>query len=50
MNKKEQKSLADSLQIFLDESEQMWKDGAPHAQIVGFLQGTVKTIINHLED
>jgi len=50
MNKNESTALAKSLQIFLDESEQMWKDGKPHAQIVGYLQGTVKTVISYLED
>jgi hypothetical protein len=50
MNKIEKTSLANSLQVFLDESEQMWKEGKPHAQIVGFLQGTVKNIISHLEN
>ena len=50
MNKTEKIALANSLQTFLDESEQMWKEGKPHAQIVGFLQGTVKNIISHLEN
>ena len=50
MNRKEKEALVDSLQVFLDESEKMWKDGIPHAQIVGFLQGTVKTAISHLKD
>jgi hypothetical protein len=50
MNNIEKISLANSLQIFLDESEQMWKEGKPHAQIVGFLQGTIKTVIVVLED
>jgi len=50
MNKKEQESFAKSLQIFLDESEQMWKEGKPHAQIVGYLQATIKTVISVLEE
>jgi predicted membrane protein len=50
MNKKEKEALVNSLQVFLDESERMWKEGKPHAQIVGYLQGTVKTVINHLKD
>ena len=50
MNKTEKIALANSLQVFLDESEKMWKEGKPHAQIVGFLQGTVKTIISVLEE
>jgi hypothetical protein len=50
MNKTEKTALANSLQTFLDESEKMWEEGKPHAQIVGYLQGTVKTVINHLKD
>jgi hypothetical protein len=50
MNNIKKIALAISLQMFLDESEKMWKDGKPHAQIVGFLQGTVKTTINHLKN
>ena len=50
MNKTEKTALANSLQVFLDESEKMWKEGKPHAQIVGYLQGTVKTVISYLED
>ena len=50
MNKTEKTALVNSLQVFLDESEKMWKEGKPHAQIVGYLQGTVKTIISVLEE
>jgi len=50
MNKKEQKLLVEELRGFLDKSEEMWKDGKPHAQIVGFLQGTIKMVVNHLKD
>lgn len=50
MNNQEKTALANSLQVFLDESEKMWKEGKPHAQIVGYLQGTVKTAIDHLKD
>lgn len=50
MNNQEKTTLANSLQTFLDESEKMWNDGKPHAQIVGFLQGTVKTAISVLKD
>ena len=49
MNNTEKTALVNSLQVFLDESEKMWKEGKPHAQIVGFLQRTVKTIISVLE-
>jgi len=50
MNKTEKTALANSLQVFLDESEKMWKEGKPHAQIIGYLQGTVKTTISVLEE
>ena len=50
MNNIEKIALANSLQMFLDESQRMWIEGKPHAQIIGYLQGTVKTAILHLED
>ena len=33
----------------LDTTEQMWNNKESHAQIVGYLQGTVKGVISHLE-
>ena len=50
MSNKEKIALANSLQVFLNESEKMWEEDKPHAQIIGYLQGTVKTAILHLED
>ena len=50
MNNIEKIALANSLQMFLDESQSMFIEGKPHAQIIGYLQGTVKTAILHLED
>ena len=50
MKNREKTALANSLQMFLDESEKMWMQGVPPAQIVGFLQGTVKSVIRDLED
>ena len=50
MNKKEKQFIINYLQKNLDESEKMWDEGKPHAQIVGYLQGTIKTLINSLEE
>lgn len=49
MTKTEMKSLKKALEKFLNESERMWNEKKPHAQIVGFLQGTIKETIYHLE-
>tara|TARA_R110000803_G_scaffold1349_5_gene4438 strand:+ start:667 stop:837 length:171 start_codon:yes stop_codon:yes gene_type:complete len=49
MNKLEQSTLADALQMYLDESQRMFVEGMSHAQIIGYLQGTVKTAILHLD-
>jgi len=43
------KALVELLQTQLAESDKMWDDKVSHAQIVGYLQGTVKGVINHLE-
>jgi hypothetical protein len=48
MNKLEQNTLADALQMYLDESQRMFVEGMPHAMVIGYLQGTVKTAILHL--
>ena len=49
MKEYEIKVLIEALTKNLNESEQMWNDNLPHAQIVGYLQGTIKGIISHLE-
>jgi hypothetical protein len=41
--------LIKTLQNHLYTSDEMWKDRVSHAEIVGYLQGTVKGIIGHLE-
>jgi hypothetical protein len=48
MTKKEQKILAESLQTQLNRAEQMWIDGHSHACIIGWLQGTIKGVIEEL--
>ena len=50
MNKKEKQFIINYLQKNLDESEKMWDEKTPRAQIVGFLQGTIKSLINSLEE
>ncbi len=50
MKKSEQKAVAATLQMYLDESQRMFVEGMPHAQIIGYLQGTVKTAILHLDE
>ena len=50
MNKKKQQVLAEVLEAELAASEQMWKEGKPHAYIVGYLQGLIKTTIKELKD
>jgi len=50
MNKKEKQFIINYLQKNLDESEKMWGEDKPRAQIVGFLQGTIKSLINSLEE
>lgn len=49
MKKDEIEVLIKTLHNHLHTSDEMWKDQVSHAQIVGFLQGTIKGIIGHLE-
>ena len=49
MDKKMEKFIINYLQKNLDESEKMWGEDKPRAQIVGFLQGTIKSLIHSLE-
>ena len=50
MDKKIEKLIINYLQKNLDESEKMWNDETSRAQIVGYLQGTIKALINSLEE
>jgi hypothetical protein len=50
MNQKEKQFIINYLQKNLDESEKMWNEELPRAQIIGFLQGTIKSLINSLEE
>lgn len=49
MKEYEIKVLIETLRKQLTETEKMWNDKESHAMIVGYLQGTVKGIISHLE-
>jgi hypothetical protein len=50
MNKTEIKVIIETLKIQLDVTERMWNDKESHATIVGYLQGTIKGVISHLEN
>jgi hypothetical protein len=49
MNKYEIEVLKETLEKQLIEVQKMWDNKEPHAMIVGYLQGTVKGVISHLE-
>jgi hypothetical protein len=41
--------VIDALVKNLNESEKMWEEKEPHATIIGYLQGTIKGVVNVLE-
>ncbi len=49
MNKYEIEVVIETLRKQLTETEKMWNDKESHAMIVGYLTGTVKGVISHLE-
>jgi hypothetical protein len=49
MNKTEIETLINALQKQLNTTEEMWNNKENHAVIVGYLQGTIKGVIGHLE-
>ena len=49
MDKKMEKFIIKYLQKNLDESEKMWEEKESNAKIIGFLQGTIKSLIQSLE-
>ena len=49
MDKKMEKFIINYLKKNLDESEKMWDEKEPHAKIIGYLQGTIKSLIQSLE-
>lgn len=49
MKKYEIEVLIETLKKQLNTTEEMWNNKENHAQIIGYLQGTVKGIIGHLE-
>jgi len=49
MKKTEIEVIIEALKKQLNTTEEMWNNKEPHAQIVGYLQGTIKGVIGHLE-
>jgi hypothetical protein len=49
MKKYEIETLINALQKQLNTTEEMWNNKESHAQIVGYLTGTIKGVIGHLE-
>jgi hypothetical protein len=49
MNNIEIEILRNSLKLQLDETEKMWNEKVPHAQIIGYLQGTIKGVLGFLD-
>jgi len=48
--KLELNTIQSALKKHLDESEQMWTDKEkPEAFIIGYLQGTIKEMINYIQ-
>ena len=51
MTKNEKQVLADLLKKAIEDAEEMFKTKShSDAYIIGALQGTIKAVINHLED
>jgi hypothetical protein len=50
MDKYALEAFIETLQTNLDKSEDMWSKGISHAEIVGYLQGTIKGTISVLKD
>lgn len=42
--------IAGIIQRRLEEADRMWKEKVSHAQIVGYLEGSLKAIKGYLED
>ena len=49
MKKTEIEVIIEALRKQLNATEEMWNNKESHAQIVGYLQGTIKGVISHLE-
>jgi hypothetical protein len=50
MNRQEKQFIINYLQKKLDESEKMWDEKVSRPQIIGFLQGSIGSLIQSLED
>ena len=49
MTKIEKAVIVKALKASLAESDEQWANKVSHAQIIGYLQGTIKGIISHLD-
>ena len=49
MKKTEIEVVIEALRKQLNATEEMWNNKESHAQIVGYLQGTIKGVISYLE-
>jgi len=49
MKKFEIEVIIETLKKQLNTTEEMWNNKESHAQIIGYLQGTIKGVISHLE-
>lgn len=50
MTKEDLKKVADYIREQIVITDQMWSNNTPHAQIIGYLQGTLKGIAVVLDD
>jgi hypothetical protein len=50
MKKYEIEALINSLKRVIEDTDQQWKDGVSHATIIGYLQGSIKGVIDILEE
>jgi hypothetical protein len=49
MKKEEVEMIAEILKTKLVLTEKMWDEKVSHAMIIGYLQGTIRGVIEHLE-
>jgi hypothetical protein len=49
MTNKERNQLIKYIETNLSTSQQMWENEESHAKIIGMLEGTLKSILIHLE-
>lgn len=49
MTEREKQILVEVMRNAIEDSDAMWSEGKSHAEIVGFLQGTIKAIASILD-